>query len=375
MITEAAVLVGPGQIEIQEFAVPEIGADEAIIEIESCGLCGSDVKPFFDGGGKVGGPRHITAPAILGHEIVGRIARVGGDAAARWRVGEGDRVVVERWLPCGRCGYCQNGQFPYCYRLRDGEQLYYGGPPTTLAPALWGGFARHMYLHPDSLVHRVSGEPPASVYSLFLPLANAIDWVLHTGQLGLGDDILIQGPGPIGLLCVLVAKAAGAQVIAVSGMPGDEQRLKLAMEFGATHTLDASVENIGDRCREISAGMGMDVVVDVTNARSLDPFITATDAARPNGRIVLGSAHSGAVTDLQVAAQIQDKTLTVVGVRGRGRKAAAIALDLLADPQWSRTLKRLCDPIVALEDLVFGFEALRDGNALHASMSPSAPRR
>jgi threonine dehydrogenase-like Zn-dependent dehydrogenase len=222
-------------------------------------------------------------------------------------------------------------------------------------------------------VHRVSAEPPASVFAMFLPLGNAVSWVQHTGQLGLGEQILIQGPGPIGLLCVLVARAAGARTIIVSGLDGDERRLSLARELGATHTINASEDDIGERCREISGSDGVDLVVDVTNARSTDPVVSAIDAARPYGRLVLATDHPAAGAEAHIVTQIHKKTLTVSGVRGRGRKGAAVALDLLADPNWTVTLKRLCDPIVALEDIQTGFEALRSGQALHASMTTSLP--
>jgi threonine dehydrogenase-like Zn-dependent dehydrogenase len=373
MRTEAAVLIGAQKLELQEFTVPEIGADEGILEIEASGVCGSDMEPFLNGGAKLGGPRVIRPPVILGHEMVGRIAKIGSEAARRWNVQEGDRVVVERWMPCRRCHACLSDQYPSCYRVIDGEQLFYGGTPTTVAPSLWGGFARHMYLHPDSLVHRVSAEPPASVFAMFLPLGNAVSWVQHTGQLGLGEQILIQGPGPIGLLCVLVARAAGARTIIVSGLDGDERRLSLARELGATHTINASEDDIGERCREISGSDGVDLVVDVTNARSTDPVVSAIDAARPYGRLVLATDHPAAGAEAHIVTQIHKKTLTVSGVRGRGRKGAAVALDLLADPNWTVTLKRLCDPIVALEDIQTGFEALRSGQALHASMTTSLP--
>lgn len=354
---------------MQEFALPEIGPDEGLLEIEACGICGSDIKPFLDGGGKVGAFREIETQVILGHEMVGRIARLGDDAAARWSVNVGDRVVVERWMPCGRCSHCQRGAFPYCVRFVEGKHLFYGGTPTTVDSGLWGGFARHMYLHPDSLVHRVSPEGPASTYSMFLPLANALDWVQLTGGLELGGRILIQGPGPIGLIAAMVARAAGAQFIAVSGTQSDTQRLALARELGATHTFVVDDDDVAENCVELSGGVGMDVVLDVTSAKSLAPVATAVAAARSSGHVVLATDHSVGDDGAQILSAIQHKTLRVTGVRGRQRKAADLALELLRDASWQAELHRLCDPIVGLDSVAAGFQALLDGNALHASVA------
>lgn len=372
--TEAAVLTGPGEIKVQEFPIPEIGPDEGLLQIESCGICGSDIEPFRAGGGRVGAFREIRVPVILGHEMVGRIERVGARAAERWNVREGDRVVVERWMPCGRCAHCQRGAFPYCVRRIAGEHLFYGGTPSTVAPGLWGGFARHMYLHPDSLVQRVDAAGPASVYSMFLPLANAIDWVHHTGGLGLGGSILIQGPGPIGLIAARVAQMVGAQLVIVSGRSSDAARLALAEQLGATHTVVADETDVAERCNELTDGRGVDLVLDVTSAPSLDPLSVAVRGVRSSGTIVMAADHARGDGGVDILNAIQHKTLTVKGVRGRGRPAAALAIDLLVDRAFAADLKRLCEPIVGLDHVTAGFRSVIEGEALHASVAPSLTR-
>src|SRR3954469_17597831 len=101
--TRAALLVGPRQIEMREFAIPPIGEDEGLLRVETTGVCGVDWPAYT---GKR--PDRFRPPMILGHEIVGRIARIGKKVAARWGVQEGDRVVMEEYAPCGRCEFCKS---------------------------------------------------------------------------------------------------------------------------------------------------------------------------------------------------------------------------------------------------------------------------
>lgn len=369
MKTEAAVLVGRRRIEIQEFTVPDIASDEGLLEVEACGICGSDIRPFVEGGAPAGWPRRINVPVILGHEVVGRVARVGSDAAARWNVSEGDRVLVERWMPCGRCEACRTATFQHCVRHINNHDLFYGGTPTAVTPSLWGGFARHMYLHPDTILQKVRSDGSAHIYPLFMPLANAISWIRHTGDLKIGETVLIQGPGPIGLACVLVARAVGASRIIVSGLPQDGARLRLAREFGATCIVDAESEDVAARCRELTAGAGIHLAVDATTSKTLQPVATAVAATRRRGRIVLASEHRSSDGELGIMEQILAKTLTVIGVRSRGRDAVTVALDLLQKDDWAAALQRMCTPVVTLEEVASGFEALLAGRAVHASMS------
>src|SRR6266851_9316665 len=115
----AAVLVGPRQVEIQEFELPEIGDDDGLLRVEACGVCESDV-PIFTGEA-IQRWGMYRFPVILGHEIAGRIAAVGRNAAQRWGVGEGDRVVIERWIPCGHCDRCFSGDYRMCVQVVDGH--------------------------------------------------------------------------------------------------------------------------------------------------------------------------------------------------------------------------------------------------------------
>jgi threonine dehydrogenase-like Zn-dependent dehydrogenase len=147
----AAVLARTGSIEIRELPLPEIGPYDGLLRVEATGVCGSDVAAYH------GHAPFYELPCVLGHELVGRIESVGEAAAKRWSVKEGDRVVVEEYLPCGTCRSCLAGAYQMCAVPR------YGGKSVDVEPGLFGGFSEFLYLHPQAIVHRVHEETPAEL--------------------------------------------------------------------------------------------------------------------------------------------------------------------------------------------------------------------
>ena len=233
--TLAAVLVAPRQFEMRELDLPDIAADAALMKIEACGICGSDIH---------GSERLRDGPKILGHENVGIITKIGKQASDKWKVVEGDRVALEEYVPCGACKWCRSEDFRFCEATDiagPGPRLWYGSTPLTTFPALWGGYSQYMYVHPNAVVHKMPSHIPAAHAAAFLPFSNGIEWAYEYGEVGLGDAILIQGPGQQGLACVLAAKAAGASCIIVSGLSRDKQRLDVACKLGADYAIDVEM--------------------------------------------------------------------------------------------------------------------------------------
>ena len=123
--TLAAVLVAPREFEMREIELPEISDDDALLRIEACGICGSDIH---------GAERLGPGPKILGHENVGLIAKIGKKAALKWDVKEGDRVALEEYVPCGACKYCRSEDFRFCAQTDiagPGQRLWYGSTPIS----------------------------------------------------------------------------------------------------------------------------------------------------------------------------------------------------------------------------------------------------
>jgi len=346
---KAAVLTGPRQIEIQEFPLPEPGQDASLLRVEACGICGADY-PVYVGGTDNTANLAIRAPVILGHEIVGRVEQLGEEAANRWGVQEGDRVVIERWIPCGHCERCYQGDYRLCVQKVDGTKpLFYGGAPTTLNPGLWGGYAEYMYLHPDSVVYRANPKTPAHLFPLFTPLANGLCWVQEIGGLRPGGTIVIEGPGQEGLAAVIAAREAGAHNVIVTGLSRDATRLALALELGATATIVADREDVVEGVRAATGGVLADVVLDVTAGGSTAPLEIATEVAKEGGTIVLSASGLKDSLSARALQQIFNKVLTLRGVRGRHRWAIFAALRLIESDKYP--LERLCSKVVALEEV------------------------
>src|SRR5581483_2043259 len=131
MESRAAMLTGPRQVDLTRLPVPDdIGEDEALLAVEACGMCGTDYEQYK-------GALPIAYPYIPGHEIVGRLERLGAGAAARWGLSEGQRVAVEPMVSCGACPDCRSGRPVHC----TGGQIIYGLTPASYGPGLVGGYA------------------------------------------------------------------------------------------------------------------------------------------------------------------------------------------------------------------------------------------
>lgn len=359
----AAVLTGPRRLEMRDFALPEVGPEDGLLRVEANGLCGTDYDQYLCEF-KIGGFGKV--PIIPGHETVGWIDKIGIEAARRWKVTEGDRVAVKASLPCGRCRQCMMGATQHCER-RMGYGLYL---TTEVAPSLWGGYATHLYLHPDTQLKKAPPHIPSDVMTLFNPLSGVVRWIYQIPRLRMDEHVVILGPGQRGILAALAARYFGANTITISGLPQDGYRLELAKEFGADAVVDVGKEDIVERVREVTGGDMADVVLDMS-AGSTEPIIQALDTARVGGRVVLaglknGKPISGLVTDKIVAKELQ-----VLGGFSSTFSSLEIALDILQ--AYAGRLGQLCSHSFSLEDAdlavrTLGREVNDTGEVVHVSI-------
>lgn len=227
-----AVLQTPGVAQIVERELAEPGETQVVIAIRASSICGGDLH-LYKG-------KHPSAPlpAALGHELSGDVISIGSKVSS---VCIGDRVTVEPVIACGSCPPCLRGEYGYCdnlsYHYRQGQ----GAMAEYFVVE-----QRYVYKLPESMSYEAG--------ALIEPLAVAVHAVKRA-KIGLRDDVVIIGAGPIGILVSAVCKAAGAREIIVADIA--EVRLEMALAMGATRTINSSQESVVDVVRQVTGGRGI----------------------------------------------------------------------------------------------------------------------
>lgn len=237
----AGLVVGKEKIELREFPEPVAEPEKAVVEIDYCGICGTDLHPFQHGGG--------YNPAICGHEWSGTVSALGAGVK---NVKEGDRVGIGVAPACGACAECRAGATTHCTRTL--MQMLGIGP---LAPP-HGGFASAIAVEGARLypVHPKLTDVDAAM----LEPATVAVHALRRTPLRLGDTAIVLGAGPIGLLVLQCARIAGAgRVVVVEPEPS---RAKLARSLGADTVIDPNTEDVAARVRSECGASGPDVVFE-----------------------------------------------------------------------------------------------------------------
>jgi (R,R)-butanediol dehydrogenase / meso-butanediol dehydrogenase / diacetyl reductase len=314
----AALITAKETVTLRRFAQEPPPPGGVTIDISLCGICGTDIHSFASG--------HLHSPAVCGHEWVGTVAATGAGVDG---LREGDRVVAAVPPACGRCPECLRGLGDYC---RTASLVARGRDP--LAPP-HGGFAgritvqatRVMRAHPDLIDEVAAQVEPATV---------AFHGVRRS-RITPGDTVVVQGAGPIGLLALQFARAAGAgDVLVIEPSPA---RRRLATELGAINAVvpDEAAEYVLDQTQ----GAGADVVIECTGVPRL--LQTAVDLARSGGLVQLLSFLSEPATisaDRWLAKQV-----TVVASNAYTHDDFRRAMTFLADgrvraePLHSRTVR------------------------------------
>ncbi len=321
---DALVLSGPRRLERRSFARPEIADDDGILRIEACGLCGTDHELWA-------GVLPSRYEFVPGHEVIGVVEALGPRAEQRWGVHAGDRVAVEVFQRCGECDPCRAGDYRWCERHGLRDQI--GNIDVNRAPGIWGGYATHLYLPPDSLLLPVPEGLDPVLATVFNPLGAGLRWTQEIGQVGEGDVVAVLGPGMRGLSSAVAAKEAGASFVLVTGAgEHDHIRLELAREFGADLVVDVLEEDPRAALKRETGGLA-DVVVDVT-ANAPAAFPQGIGLARPRGRMVVAGSRGPEVTVPISPDRIVFKELTIVGAVGVDAAAYERALAIIASGRY-----------------------------------------
>jgi alcohol dehydrogenase len=316
--TESLVLEAPERLVMRSFEIPDLGPDDGLLEVELAGICGTDWKCFH-------GKTPYATPLIMGHEILGRLASVGKRMAQRTGLQEGDRVTVTGRVPCWSCADCYSGNYRYCR-----NRLSYGTwTSSNVPPHLWGAFGQYMYVAPGSILDKVDPSVPAEAAVLVQGvIANGYQWVRTFGRVQPRQVVLVQGCGPQGLACTLVAKECGASLIVVTGLAQDSQRLALAREFGADVTINVDEENVVERVRDLTGGAMADTVVEVSGSPT--GIQASVQAVRRQGTIVLaGLTGKETLTPILMDHLVWNE-ITIKGAFTKGSVSVADSLALVA---------------------------------------------
>jgi threonine dehydrogenase-like Zn-dependent dehydrogenase len=361
----AAVQVGPEQMELRDFPLPEVESDAALLKVEAAGVCGSDV-----GGYK----RLPKGPRILGHENVGVIAIAGSAFARRWGVKEGDLVAIEEYLPCGHCDLCLRGEFRHCAATdvhNNPDALRYGNTPIETPPSLWGGYAQYLYMPPATVLHRVPTGVPLDQAAMALPLGNGVQWAVVEAQAAPGRSIAVLGPGQQGLACVLAAKTAGAEMVILVGLQRDTRRLEVGRALGADYTILADTQDVRERIKDITAGKGVDAAVDTSSASSSEMVPLMIDIVkRKEGRIVVQSI-GGTVPDFPLE-KMARKYITVKAARGHSFASVELAIHRIASRRYPLDL--LCTHSFGLDGVDRAIRSVGgtgEPGAIHVTVRPA----
>ncbi len=306
----AIVFNGDGTHEMRIFDKPTPPPGGAVVKVEAVGMCSSDLE-------QIKGHKHVpgeVAPLVAGHEMVGRIEALARDA--QFPVAVGDRVAIDLILRTG---------------LYHGKMLLYGYTMgLDVEGGLWGGYGEYMCIAPGTNLMKVTEAVPAEHVVIFEPLANAVNWVGIAG-VKKGDAVVVQGPGHVGLMCIVAAKAAGASCVIATGTSSDSLRLEAARKAGAHHIINVDKEDVVQRVKEITNGWGANVVIDVTSMSKV-AVQQAFDVVMFGGTVLLAGLKNNAPVEI-VTDRIVLNALTVRGGAGSTEPSMKTAVRLLNDGQ------------------------------------------
>lgn len=263
----AAVYRGVNDVRMETVPVPEITTGELLIEVKSCGICGTDLKKIHTGS--------HSAPRIFGHEMAGVVAAAGSGVT---KFAVGDRVMVFHHIPCGDCYYCRKKTFAQCVVYKK------VGCTAGYEPA-GGGFAQYVRVM-DWIVNRGGVVPiPEGVpfeQAAFVEPVNTCYKGVRLLALQPDETVLVIGQGPIGILLASLAKRSGANVLTSDLYP---ERHRIAATFGLDHPIDAGRADVVASARLATEGRGADAVILAVGGDAL--IRTAMEAARPGGKVML----------------------------------------------------------------------------------------
>lgn len=237
--------------ELVDIVVPDPGPGEAVVAVQACGVCHTDLH-YRDGG------INDEFPFLLGHEAAGVVEAVGEGVTG---IAPGDFVILNWRAVCGTCRACQKGRPWYCFNTHNASQKMTLTDGTELTPALGiGAFAEKTLVHAGQCT-KVDPQAPATAAGLLgCGVMAGFGAAVNTGKVTRGDSVAVIGCGGVGCAAVAGARLAGATTVIAVDV--DDRKLEVARGFGATHTVNSRTADPVERIRELTGGFGADLVVE-----------------------------------------------------------------------------------------------------------------
>jgi threonine dehydrogenase-like Zn-dependent dehydrogenase len=349
---KAAVLFGEGDMRlVEDYPVPEPESGEVVIKVESCAICGTDPKILAHGW-----PNHPPyGQFVFGHEYTGRVAALGPGVT---EFSLGDRVAVEPHKGCGVCDNCRDGLYTLCLNYGNVEKghRHYGFSYN-------GGYAEYACNHINS-VYKIPDQMDIDEATLITTAGTCLYGIRRIGGIQTGETVVVSGPGPIGLISVVMARLVGAGTIILTGTRSE--RLELGLSLGADIGLNVKEENVVERVMELTGGIGADAILEC--AGTTQAVADAVGYTKKNGRVSLVAIYKEpAPLDLN---KIVQWNITLAGVKAEGRRSMAQALSLLS--RQTIDISTLITHTFPLDEIHAAFETVaeRRGGAVKVVVKP-----
>jgi 5-exo-hydroxycamphor dehydrogenase len=349
-------------IRFAEVDLPPAPPGGAIVAIELGGVCGSDVHVWH-------GAKELSGPVVLGHEGLGRLAELGPGTTTDY-AGEpvelGDRVYLAPQAPCHRCYACTvRGEFAACEHRDD----YFWTDPSEPSHATYNS---HVWLRAGAPFFRVpESVPPLALIAFGCALPTMLQANERAGRIGLGDDVLIQGAGPVGLAATVIARASGAQRIVVVGAPA--ARLDMARRLGADATIDLTeVGDPGERAALVRELLprGADVAIEAAGVQSA--FTEGIDLVADGGRYLVVGLHYGVGSEPLDPRTVNRRNIRIVGSALEQPEHQYKAIRFVARHHDRFPLEEVVSHRFPLDRAQEALEAMARGEAIKAVVEPGA---
>jgi len=319
---------------MERVPVPEPGPTDVLIRVVKSAICGTDLHIWnWDDWARA----TVPVPMVVGHEFSGRIAEIG-PAVTRFRVGQ--RVSGEGHIVCGACRNCRAGRGHLCRNTRG------------VGVHRPGSFAEYLCIPEDNVV-AIPDDIPDEIAAIFDPFGNAVHTALSFDCVG--EDVLVTGAGPIGIMGALVARRAGARKVVITDI--SPYRLDLARRLGVETVVDASARDLADVMRDIGMTEGFDIGLEMSGAAPA--FRDMIDKMNNGGKVaILGIAPAAFEIDWN---NVIFKMLTLKGIYGR--EMFETWYKMIAFVQSGLDLAPLITHRIGIEEFADGFAAMRSGRS------------